>query len=367
MPAQLTRELLEKLVQAEQIEKLSLEQIREFFTGETEIRAYAPDGICQTDPRNGDRIVYNSARARRPHDNASENNNPEDRASEQKCLICEGLTTKTLDVADLSEGFTFINKNLFPIFYPETTLNPENDSNPALFGEAAAGCHFLQWTSSFHEKDWQNMPQEDRVIVLERLAALENKLLEQSGQYVSIIKNYGRLVGGSLSHGHQQIGVSNILPNRIHQDQQFAESHGETFPSYMLRENPKELLIKDYGTAVLITPYFMRRPYDMQLLIKDGSKSHLFELSHEELVAVADGWRDAIRIMLAIMPKIGKETAYNVTTHNGDGSGLYFEFLPYTQEMGGFEHLGLYLCQGNPITSAQNAREILSSYGNDEG
>ena len=74
------------------------------------------------------------------------------------------------------------------------------------------------------------MPLEDRVIVLQRLAALENKLLEQSGQYVSIIKNYGRLVGGSLSHGHQQIGVSNILPNRIRQDQQFAEVAWGDFP-----------------------------------------------------------------------------------------------------------------------------------------
>jgi galactose-1-phosphate uridylyltransferase len=358
---------MEKLVQAEQIESLSPEQIREFFAGEREIRNYAPDGICQTDPRNGDRIVYNSARARRPHDNTNEKSNPKSGAIEQKCLICEGLTTKILDVADLSEGFTFINKNLFPIFYPEATDNPEGDFTPALSGEITAGCHFLQWTSSFHEKDWQNMPLEDRVIVLQRLAALENKLLEQSGQYVSIIKNYGRLVGGSLSHGHQQIGVSNILPNRIRQDQQFAGAHGEGFSPYMRRENPKELLIKDYGTALLITPYFMRRPYDMQLLLKDDSKSHLFELSPEEQRAVADGWQDAIRIMLTIMPNIGKETAYNVTTHNGDGSGLYFEFLPYTQEMGGFEHLGLYLCQGNPIASAQTAREILSSYGRDEG
>ena len=236
-----------------------------------------PMGFVQTDPRNGDRIVYNSARARRPHDNTSEKSNPKNGAKELKCLICEGLTTKILDVADLSEGFTFINKNLFPIFYPETADNPKGNFNPVLSGEAAAGCHFLQWTSSFHENDWQNMPMADRVIVLQRLAALENKLLEQSGQYVSIIKNYGRLVGGSLAHGHQQIGVSNILPNRIRQDQQFAETHGETFPSYMLRENPKELLIKDYGTAVLLTPYFMRRPYDMQLLLKDNSKSHLFE------------------------------------------------------------------------------------------
>jgi hypothetical protein len=42
---------------------------------------------------------------------------------------------------------------------------------------------------------------------------------------------------------------------------------------------------------------------------------------------------------------------------------LYFEFLPYTQEMGGFEHLGLYLCQGNPLQSAQTAREFLDKQG----
>ena len=367
MPKQFDREQLEKLVQAEHIEELSLEQIQEFFAGEPEIRKYAPDGICQTDPRSGDRIVFNSARARRPHDNDNETIDLNGKDSEQKCLICEGLTTKILDMADLSEGFTFINKNLFPIFYPETSDHQEDYPNPRLSGEASTGFHFLQWTSSFHDRDWQNMPLDDRVIVLQRLAALEKKLLEQPGQYVSIIKNFGRLVGGSLSHGHQQIGVSNILPNRIRQDQHFIEEHGETFPSYMLRENPKELWIRDYGTAVLLTPYFMRRPFDMQLLLKDDSKSHLFELSDKELADVADGWRDAIRVMLTIMPKIGKEKAYNVTTHNGEGSGIYFEFLPYTQEMGGFEHLGLYLCQGNPITSAQNAREILASYDNEEG
>ena len=320
-------------------------------------------GFCQTDPRNGDRIVFNSARARRPHDNTKEQHSRTNETKEQKCRICDGLTTRVLDVADLSEGFTFINKNLFPIFYPEAAGNSEDHFNPATRGEAVRGCHFLQWTSSLHEKDWHNMPLNDRVIVLKRLAVLESKLLEQPDRYVSIIKNYGHLVGGSLSHGHQQIGVSNILPNHIRQDRQFAKEHGETFAAYMLRDNPAELLIRDYGAAILITPYFMRRPYDMQLVLKDVSKSHLFELSEKELAAVADGWQDAIRIMLAIMPKIGRETAYNVTTHNGEGSGLYFEFLPYTQEMGGFEHLGLYLCQGNPYTAAQTARETLTSYG----
>jgi hypothetical protein len=104
----------------------------------------------------------------------------------------------------------------------------------------------------------------------------------------------------------------------------------------------------------------MRRPYDMMLILKDSKKSYLHQLNDIEINAISDGWHDAIQIMLTVIPQIGKETAYNVITHNGPGAGLYFEFLPYTQEMGGFEHLGLYLCQGNPLISATSARTVIS-------
>jgi hypothetical protein len=62
--------------------------------------------------------------------------------------------------------------------------------------------------------------------------------------------------------------------------------------------------------------------------------------------------------MLMVMPMIGKEPAYNVVTNNGPGCGLYFEFLPYTQEIGGFEYLGLYLCQGNPYDVSAQLRSL---------
>ena len=366
MPGHLSTENLENLLQSRSISDLEVEQIRRFFIEEEGIAAFAPDGFCHIDPRNGDRIVYNSARARRPHDNRPIDQEERPITPQRDCLICQGRTTHVLDIAPLSEGFTFINKNLYPIFYPmeeggrfveNTQENTKNSQCTQVHGY-----HFLQWTSSYHDRDWHNMPCEDRVIVLQRLAALEKKMLTNGDSHVSIIKNYGHLVGGSLAHGHQQIGVSNIIPNRIRQDKKFKEEKDETFSSYMLRENPPELLIRDYGPAVLITPYFMRRPYDMTLILKDTSKSTLHSLNEDELIAVGDGWRDGIRIMLSIMPRIGKEAAYNITTHNGPGAGLYFEFLPYTQEMGGFEHLGLYLCQGNPPECAQRSREILDEF-----
>jgi len=362
----LSRELLTELLDTEDIESTAIEEITRYFLKEEVISQFAPDGICQIDPRNGDRIIYNSARAKRPHDNRPVDPTSAPADDGKGCLICQGKTTRVLDVTDLSEGFTFINKNLFPIFFP-SSKDPSAAVNEVDTLENASrcnvrGCHFLQWTSSQHDRDWHNMPLEDRVIVMRRLAVLEKKMLSGSSRYVSIIKNYGRLVGGSLAHGHQQIGTSNIMPNRTRQNKIFQEKRGMAFSSYMLGESPKGLIIRDYGTATLITPFFMRRPYDMFLILKDPSKSYLYMLDADELADISDGWRDAIRIMLAIMPEIGRETAYNITTHNGQGAGLYFEFLPYTQEMGGFEHLGLYLCQGNPETCAALARQVLHDY-----
>ena len=46
--------------------------------------------------------------------------------------------------------------------------------------------------------------------------------------------------------------------------------------------------------------------------------------------------------------------------NNGPGAGLYVEFLPYTQETGGVEHLGLLVCQELPERAAARLREILS-------
>ncbi len=369
---QLESERLTALIEADDVTPLSFEQLAQSVREEPGVADFQPDGVYQIDPRNGERIVFNAARARRPHDNRPDEEAPAE-PPERDCVVCQGKTTGVLDVAPLSEGVTFINKNLYPVLYPD--LQETLPSQVTVSPEPAAGLHLLQWTSSHHEKDWHNMAQADRVVVMQRLAALEKTLLEQGAEglpvsphnptgapvFVSIIKNYGHLVGGSLVHGHQQIALSNLIPRRLLDNWRFVQTHGETFAAYMLRENPEALMVHDYGPAVLLVPYFMRRPYDMLLIIKDVRKRYLHELDAHEITAIADGWHDAICAIRTVMPSIGRELAYNVATHNGPGAGLYFEFLPYTQETGGLEHLGLYVCQGDPEEVAQRLRELLTT------
>lgn len=346
----INRQMLAALLEAEAISNLSLADLERLFRQDMDLKRSLPDGTCQFDPRNGDRILYVSRRGYRPHDNRPlETADP---PAAGHCPICQGETTGVIDVAELSEGFTFINKNLFPVVYPFDSHELENQR-----GCATRGLHFLQWTSSLHDKDWHNMPLTDGTVVMQRLAALEKKLVE-TGEQVLITKNYGRLVGSSLAHGHQQIILTALIPNRFLDNQRFLQQKGERFSAYLLRQNPSELLVRDYGTAVLLVPYFIRRPYEMMLLLKDTSLRYLHDLPYEALSDIARAWRDAIRAIRVAMPAIGREIAYNITCHNGPGAGLYFEFLPFTQEFGGLEHLGLFACQADPYVVADHIRTI---------
>lgn len=366
---ELSRESLQKILESNSIEKLPITELESLFLKEKQIVGHIPSGHWEIDPRNSDRIVYNASRRKRPHDNIKPEKDSEKNKEIKDCAICRGNTTGVLDVAELSDGFTFINKNLYPAVYPHENINDEKYS--------AAGFHFLQWTSSVHGHDWHNMKTEDCCTVMKRLAALEGYLLngrtflktgttkgsKETGPFVVIIKNYGKLVGGSLSHGHQQILYTNIMPRSFIDDLNFLKEHGETFSSYIMRENPLNLTVKDYGSAVLLVPFFMKRPYHMILSMKPSGKlekTFLHELDDKELESAARGWHDAAAAITEIMPKIGRDTAYNIVTHNGPEGGLYFEFLPYTQELGGLEKLGFYICEGEPLEAAETLRGVMN-------
>lgn len=374
---ELTRERAETIIQNMDLGSLSYQQIASLFRREPEIISSAPEGVYRVDPRNREHILYSAARKRRPYDPRPDGPVAVGRYDPRgTCAICRGETTGVVDFKELSEGFTFINKNLFPMLLPsdEGEVMPEvtpNDPPPGDRGLPARGLHFLQWTSSVHKNDWHNMPIDDLSQVMERLASLERQLLttndvmpstrawgDQTGRsgFVSIIKNGGHLAGGSISHGHQQIAFGNVMPRSTHEHWAYAQDHGEPLSSFLLRENPSELTVRDYGPAVLIVPYFMRRPYDMMLIVKNTRRSYLFELDRDEISTISEGWQDAIRALRYVMPLLGREVAYNVVTHNGPGAGLYFSFLPKTQETGGFEQLGLSICQSTPNEAANELK-----------
>ncbi len=366
-------------VDFEDISNISYNDIIQNFLSDKDIEKNKPIGICQIDPRTNDRIIYSEARAKRPHDTKPVANSKwrmSDSSSVSSCIVCTGKTTSIIDMAEISEGCTFINKNLFPVLYPETNITLTDISfPPSVSGHNAVGAHFLQWPSSVHESDFHNMDLNDIHIVLKRLAAFEEKLLHDpnskmppTGQdkndshygYVGVIKNVGCLVGGSVTHGHHQIIHTNIKPRKIEDDQRFMKDWNLSFSRYILTQNPKDLTIKTYNKdVILLVPYFMKRPLDALIIVADTSKSYIHDLTQEELFCLGKALHDVTNAIMVLMPGLGREIAYNLVFHTGDIGGMYIEVLPYTQEIGGYEHLGIYLCQGIPESTVSYYKESI--------
>ena len=374
---ELSKKKLEALLQCEDITTAEYSKLVSWVRDEPNVAQFAPDEICRMDPRNMRMTIYNAARSKRPHDNRGEA--PIAQAvSTKTCPICEGNTTRPIDVAPLKNGFTFINKNMFPCFFNtgdivDNAITP-SDSLRVQAG-TPVGNHFLQWTSSIHSDDWFNMDVDDLMVVLRRLGVFEKHLLTSSeGQmpstadwygfknthgFVLMMKNYGAQVGGSLVHGHQQVTHSNVMSKSAFENWAFQKRCGISFSTHLQQATPDSLRLKNFGAAQLVVPYFMRRPMGAMLLLKDDTKTLLSELDDAELRAVVAGVSETVRVYHRLLPAMGRDIAYNVLFHTGPGAGIYVEFLPHTQETGGMEQLGLWVCQDTPDGSAAVLREYL--------
>jgi galactose-1-phosphate uridylyltransferase len=247
--------------------------------------------------------------------------------------------------------------------------------DPEHLGRYSQGLHLLQWTSSVHDLDWHNMPLDDLVISMRQLAELERKLLQESDGwmppaeadsdafgYCSIIKNYGCSAGASQLHSHMQIGFTNIMPQRFYNNWCFQQRHRKTFTQYMFEENAASLTVWETYGVKLIVPYFMRRPYTAMLAVKDTSIQYLHELSDEELRDLTQGISLVIKSLHKFMAGTGMEVSFQFTVQNGPGAGLYVEFFPQTQLLGGFEQLGLWVCQASAAQCAEDYREIIKEF-----
>lgn len=350
------------------ISEHSFKSLLDYLVADHKVQGHAPDDLCQLDPRDGSMIIYAEHRSLR----RDEHQTSQPVAS--GCPICEGKLTNVVDATKQSEGFTFISQNMYPVLYPKN-LNPKDvspyplDSDPKHHGRDAYGFHLLQWTSSIHDRDWHNLPFNDVLICMQRLSQLEKKLLLESAGYmpknseenskhgyVSVIKYYGAAAGASLTHGHQQIAFSNIMPQRMFNNARFFDRHQKTFSEYLWQENPDSLTVSEIGTARIVVPYFMRRPFNV-LVILDTQSEYLHELSEQRLEDLTRAMQRVVKTFHKLLPDLGRDISYNMALHTGPDNHVYAEFFPMIQTTGGFERIGLWICQLSAEHAAAQLRE----------
>jgi galactose-1-phosphate uridylyltransferase len=302
------------------------------------------------DPRDDSVTIFCSARNKRP--NGYVNSNGEKQNTEAPCPLCDESieTTPIILSRKLRKGvYAFVNENLYPFLTPQGSRDMIGDG-------IVRGAHFLIWPTTEH-RDIHEISYRDHVVSFELMADLESRLIESGLEHVQFIKNTGKVVGGSVEHGHYQAAGMNVFPMRIQNDVDFLEKSKESFVKYLSRENPKDFKLKDYGSVSLVVPYFMRRPFNAIIYPNDFSVNSLRDLGKEQRKDFARATSDIANVLSRLMPSIEKEFAYNFVFHTGPIGTMYIEVLPYTQGEGGFEKAGLSVCQSNPEIAVREYRQ----------
>jgi galactose-1-phosphate uridylyltransferase len=358
----LPRRELDRLTRHTTVEAAGYAGLVATVEGDEDIARHRPDDTVLVDPRRELPVLCSEARLDRPHDTGESRDRP--------CPVCSGALTPVIDRAPLggSRGETFVTPNLFPIVVPR----PGRASRAS-----AAGLHFVQWNSTRHDLDLDTMRPTEVEVVLARLAHFEEVLLHDSDAHsrmptggrhrgrrlagwLGLIKNVGAPVGGSLVHGHQQLAHLAIEPRSVARDRRFARRHGRTIDRMLASETPRSLEVARFDGGVrLVVPPYAHRPLDAVILLGRGECSFLHELRPRERHGLAQALGASCRALVRAMPRLGREVSYNLVFHLHPAAGLHVEVLPFTQEVGGYERLGVYLSHATPATSAMLWRESL--------
>ena len=303
-------------------------------------REHAPDPHPATDPRGPLPIIYSEVRA--------------SRLRRDGCVVCDNQTCPAADIVELPGGdVAWLTPNFYPITYPFEGAQAGGNR----------GVHLVQWSSLRHDGGLPGADAATALALLAQLARAEEWLLHHAGPeypesgdghrgHVGVIKNRGRRVGGSVEHDHQQILLSSIA---------FAEPPLTTgLKAALLADRAAPRTVDDIdGRALTLVPSFMRRPLHAFIVPAGRDAGWLHHLEAPVLAAVALAAARLTHAVTAAMLAAGQEPAWNLIVHTGPGCAPLIELRPFTQPFGGYEHIGLYLCEERPETSAARLRAAL--------
>ncbi len=307
--------------------------------------AHPPEREVAREPRDGFPVVYSETRAHRLA------------IPEDVCVVCEEQTCACVDQAELPGGeLAWFTPNLYPITFPF--------AEP---GVPSRGVHLVHWSALRHGAGLPGADAATAAALLRHLAHAEEFLLHHAPAdypdrgdghrgHVGVVKNRGRRVGGSVEHDHQQVLLT---------AQQPAEpTRVAGLGPRLLAETPADLVVEHVdGGATILVPPFMRRPLHAFVVPHGDERGWLHHLDGTVLDAVGLALAHLTAAADALMTERHGEPAWNLVAHTGPGVGPLLELRPFTQPLGGYEHLGLYLCEERPATSAGRLREALAGLG----
>ncbi|MEA3306768.1 MAG: galactose-1-phosphate uridylyltransferase [Elusimicrobiota bacterium] len=320
------------------------------------------------DPVSGRWTIVASSRNERPSDFAM------GKISESKknCPFCPGnedqTPPETYSVKSSKKNAWRLRvvPNKFPALVSSDGI--ENLESGGLYKKMdGLGVHEVIIETPDHFKQMHEMEEETIAEVFKCFVARIKEIKKDKKiKYIMIFKNYGRHAGASLAHPHSQLIAMPMVPMRVANELEGAETYFSQKSSCVFCDIIKEELafkkriVQENDSFIAINPYASRFTFETWIL----PKKHLSHLENTEEKC----FENLAGVLKSTLQKINHslgETAYNILIHTmpaqEDASPFYhwhIEIMPKFSHMAGFEWgTGFYINTVAP----EKAAEILNS------
>ena len=265
-----------------------------------------------------------------------------------------------------SPGWTLrVVSNKFPALRIEGDLNKEGVGVFDMMN--GIGAHEVIVEAPEHKRDTADLSyaEAEQVIWAYVSRSIDLKR-DKRFKYILIFKNYGKIAGASLEHGHSQLIALPIVPKRVQEELEGAAMYYNYKERCvfcdMIREerDEKERIIYEDENVIAFCPYVSRFPYEVWIMPKKHS-SDMTSIDRDTVPCVAKALRDSL---LRIKKYLG-DPAYNFIVHTSPINGheredyhWHIEIMPKLVKVAGFEWgSGFYI---NPVPPDMAAKNLLS-------
>jgi UDPglucose--hexose-1-phosphate uridylyltransferase len=320
------------------------------------------------DPVSGRWTIVASTRNERPSDFAS----GEISESKKNCPFCPGNEEQTPPEiysvkASKEDAWKLrVVANKYPALMP--SLNGDCLASEGLYKKMEGiGVHEVIIETPDHFRQLHEMAEEDIAEVFKCFALRIREIKKDKKiKYIMIFKNYGRHAGASLAHPHSQLIAMPMVPLRVANELEGAETYFSqksrcVFCDIIKEEIAfKKRIVQENDSFIAINPYASRFTFETWIL----PKKHLSHLENTEEKC----FKELAEVLKATLQKINHslgETSYNILIHTmpvqEEESTFYhwhIEIMPKFSHMAGFEWgTGFYINTVSP----EKAAEILNS------
>jgi UDPglucose--hexose-1-phosphate uridylyltransferase len=229
------------------------------------------------------------------------------------------------------------------------------------------GAHEVIIETPRHQHTWFDG---DHVVIRNTLLAAKLRVQDLKKdirfKYIMVFKNFGPTAGATLSHSHTQLIALPVVPLRVQEEIDGAQTHFEMkerciFCDIIQYESEADLrLLAENEHFIVMAPYAPR--FSFELVIYPKKHNPAFENTPDNEL---DSLSSILSATLGKVARILSRPDYNLIIHNapcsnnvGDFYHWHIEFMPVLARVAGFEWgTGFYI---NPISPEESVQALKS-------